>query len=256
MGLERWRPGETKQGVPVEAWNRFCGAVERVDALKVRPDVQPTAPLAHLPVMAVCAFDTSFAAVVGLASALQDPGANAVAPYQGPPALAAVVPVSPDHDGAYGIVTKAGAAGTTIEIAVVGHVWARVDVIIEAHTRCSLQDGDKGTLRSDWGGTARIVWKEAGTGKVWAVIQLQAPPDVATIVKGTAVADWTGTGDEMYVTNVLQGTDPRDDPTDDEEAVPVVNDIQFLPDAGGIVYVIRQFGEEDLYVFQAECPAE
>ena len=86
----------------------------------------------------------------------------------------AVTPVAGAHEGRFGILRGDLMPGETGEAVVSGPVVCTVDVVDVAHAFCDVKDDDRVDLLSDWGGSARILWKEEGTGPKWAVVLLGA----------------------------------------------------------------------------------
>lgn len=85
-----------------------------------------------------------------------------------------VTPVSGAHEGRFGILQHSLPAGATGPAVVAGPVVCTVDVQDAAQQYCEIDDDNPVDLISDWGGSARILWKESGTGQVWAVVLLGA----------------------------------------------------------------------------------
>jgi hypothetical protein len=53
-----------------------------------------------------------------------------------------------------------------------GTTAVKIDVTDESHTAAEMEEGEFGHLKSASSGSARILWKESGTGVKWAIVRL------------------------------------------------------------------------------------
>jgi hypothetical protein len=90
-----------------------------------------------------------------------------------------VTPVSGSHEGRFGILKQDLQPGEIGEALVDGVTVCTVNVQDVAQEYCDINDDDRVDLLTAWGGSARILWKEAGTGQRWAIVHLGAG-DVGT----------------------------------------------------------------------------
>lgn len=104
----------------------------------------------------------------------------------------------------WGVALAPAAVGAVIPIAIGGIVPVRVSVAHAAHDRAHLKASDKSQLESNFGGDARIWWKESGTGTKWALCELGIQPDryVLGVTDEAIAVDASG-----YVSVWLNGAD-------------------------------------------------
>ena len=117
-------------------------------------------------------------------------------------ALACVAPTAADHAGAFVVLQEPIAAGKLGRAVVDGVTPARVNISDEKHRFAAIEDGNSTSLVSRAIGPVSILWAEAGTGEVLAVVRLdggarnQIIPVELSQVGGTqgddqTVASWT-----------------------------------------------------------------
>jgi hypothetical protein len=101
-------------------------------------------------------------------------------------ALAGVVPTAEDHTGKLVILLEPIAAGAVGRACIAGVCPAWLYVADEGHTFADVYDGDATMLRSGPTGSAQIIWKEEGTGPLWAVVRIGNQVTAAFPAKLTA----------------------------------------------------------------------
>jgi len=88
--------------------------------------------------------------------------------------LTGTTPAAADHRGKFVIALEPIPAGGIGFALASGVCQVKVNVTDEAHTYADVEDGSRARLASADQGTARFLWKEAGTGEKWAVVRLGA----------------------------------------------------------------------------------
>lgn len=78
------------------------------------------------------------------------------------------------HTGKFAIALEPIAVGDVGRVVVAGAVQVQINVIDEDHKFADVSDGDNTQLESAETGAARILWKEEGSGAVWAVVLIGA----------------------------------------------------------------------------------
>jgi len=96
-------------------------------------------------------------------------------------AFRGVMPTEDEHIGRFVVLIEPLAAGTVGKACVSGVCQVRVNVTDEDHEFAELADGQADTLESGDTGSAKILWKEDGTGQKWAVVHLGATASVVAI---------------------------------------------------------------------------
>lgn len=144
-------------------------------------------------------------AVVGIEGPLISPTDNLVE-FQSRAAFRVVVPTESSW-GKFAILTEPIPAGRIGRAWVSGVCPAQVFVTDGAHQYCEAAAGATTALKSDCFGSARILWREAGTGLRWALIRLGNRDDsgrhfrfelLGSLSGGTALAQlYTMTGQQI-----------------------------------------------------------
>lgn len=150
--------------------------------------------------------------VLGITGAFYDPDAQPDQfKYNGPIALRGTIPTlapgSSSSSGSSGSMPPAAShrenyvvLAEPVDVDGVARAYiagvcpARLNVVSEGHTHAGIKDGDATTLETGGAGTARIVWKQPGTGAgKLAYVELgAAPPPVmaALVVEYVPDSDW------------------------------------------------------------------
>lgn len=146
MTLERWKPGESKPGIPVRTWNKFCDTVVRVEGMIANSNAPGSAAPASLRAKAInrcrSVKDNSekkvkLYDVVQLTYTYQSTaaGTDSLVPAYvpgsagsmlAPITLTACTPGLFRSNAAVGIVMRGGDFGDVIEVAYAGLIWAPV----------------------------------------------------------------------------------------------------------------------------------
>jgi len=106
--------------------------------------------------------------------------------------LDGVAPVVGTHEGRFVITAEPIAAGEMGQGYASGVCQVQVDVGDEDHQFADITDADPTKLTSGTSGAAQILWKEAGTGTVWAIVRLAYSAGSGTIRRARAQEDAPG----------------------------------------------------------------
>lgn len=118
--------------------------------------------------------DRSRFEVLGLDDPIFTPTENLVE-FKNAVAFDGVAPAFATHfGGLFAVLLKPLAAGAIGPAMVQGVCNVQIDVQAAAHQFADIEDAASDTLRSYTAGSARILWKEAGTGDKWARVLLGA----------------------------------------------------------------------------------
>jgi hypothetical protein len=86
--------------------------------------------------------------------------------------LKGVTALVPDHLGKFAVLLEPAPVGTIVKACVFGVCPAYVTVADEVHEYAEVKTFGPTLLGSSNVGTARILWKEEGTGEKWAVVRI------------------------------------------------------------------------------------
>jgi len=96
-------------------------------------------------------------------------------------AFRGLVPSEDEHTGKFVVLIEPLAAGAVGKGCVSGVCQVRVNVTDVDHEFAEVADGQADVLESGDTGSAKILWKEDGTGQKWAVVHLGASASVVAI---------------------------------------------------------------------------
>jgi len=108
-------------------------------------------------------------------------GENAEQSFRNFVAFRGVMPVEDEHVGKFVVLIEPLAAGAVGKGCVSGVCQVRVNVTDEDHEFAEMADSKTDMLESGDTGSAKILWKEEGTGQKWAVVHLGASASVVAI---------------------------------------------------------------------------
>jgi len=86
-----------------------------------------------------------------------------------------VTPTEASHWGAFAILLEPVASGEIGRACVSGICPVKVYVTDTTHAFADVSDGQAGYLAGAETGAAQILWRETGTGEVWAIVRLGVP---------------------------------------------------------------------------------
>ncbi len=113
--------------------------------------------------------------VLGVDSAIVTPTGNLDA-FKDRVALAGVTPLASQHTGRFVVLLEPLAASEIGRACASGVVQVRLNVQDDGTDYADVADGDATCLTTDPAGSATILWRETGTGTVWAVVRLSSTP--------------------------------------------------------------------------------
>lgn len=166
------RPGE-KIRISANAWNRFLNAAKWVEAHREQIAAQPKRETPEGQIALVrndSGTDKNRGDVLGIGDPVFDPGDSEPA-FLRRIAVAGVVPS--DHAARFLVLAEPIASGKVGRAWIAGACPALIEVDDESDDLADVVDG---ALKSGPKGSAKILWKEAGTGSnKWALLRLGTP---------------------------------------------------------------------------------
>jgi len=111
--------------------------------------------------------------VLGISDVFPQPTQNLGA-FKSGPVLHGVTPDENEHAGNFAILLEPAKPDAIVAACVSGACVAKVHVETgqESVGYADVKDGDAGALQAKADGTARILWREPGTGIKWAVVRI------------------------------------------------------------------------------------
>ena len=178
--------------------------------------------------------------------------------FQNQVVLVGATPSESAHAGGFVILLEPIADCEIGMACVDGVVPVQVDVTDTEHEYADLDDGQTGWLASGISGSARILWKETGTGLKWAVVRLGVgcPPalfPVAVTVSGGSAGSPTEDCSLTYTVKDLNGTVLGTDLTPQVERLTNVEYLQPPEDSPAVAY-LDSGGNVQLYHVAGEIP--
>ena len=137
-------------------------------------------------------------------------------------------PAIETHRGNFVVCLEPIDDGKVGRCAVVGLVQVQVDVVNELDEYADIKDADLAKLQSSAAGSARIIWKETGTGTKWALVAMGEPGGPLRLRVHTVSDDhlvchsWDGTTEGTDAINVAKPWKLRHD-ADNYETVTSVS---------------------------------
>jgi hypothetical protein len=129
--------------------------------------------------------------VLGINGVMFDPAVDEQS-FMNQVALSGVTPAILTHRGKFIILAEPIADGDIGRAWITGSCPVMVSVSDEAHQFAEVYDGDAARLKSAQHGSARILWKQDGTGELWAIVRLAEENPRTIMVKATST--WSGGG--------------------------------------------------------------
>ncbi|MEX2670934.1 MAG: hypothetical protein WD294_02365 [Phycisphaeraceae bacterium] len=193
--LRKVQPGQPLR-IPASTFNTFIDAAREHRARQHTVSVAAGRSVGgHTPSVVPVRNDTGVDftnrfRIVGLDEPIYDRSENP-AGFDNHIAFKAVTPSLPEHTGRFGILLEPVREGGIAKAIVHGVCQVRISVPAggESHRLAEVDDGDTNTLSAGPGGSASILWKEAGIGTKWAIVRLDgmaATPTVFARITGSA----------------------------------------------------------------------
>jgi len=189
MSLRKVLPGE-QFVAPAATWNAFIDAAQDYKDRTADIGRQPMAGFRSSGIVTVKNESGSARRqfdVLGLGEPIFLPGGggssggNADQSFRNTVAFRGVMPSEDEHAGKFVVLIEPLAAGAVGKGCVSGVCQVRVNVTDEDHRFAEVSEGKADVLESGDTGSAKILWKEDGTGQKWAVVHLGASASVVAI---------------------------------------------------------------------------
>lgn len=157
---------------PARLYNELITHPTRISTLE-RPATKPTRsqPGQYVMVRNDSGSDVARNGVLGIDSPIIDPGDD-VGQFRGRVLLSGVTPAAGTHEGKFVVMADAVKDGEIGRAWLDGAAMVQIDVTDANHTHAEIANGDADKLVSGSSGSAVILWKESGTGTLWAVVRL------------------------------------------------------------------------------------
>ena len=185
------RPGQ-KVKISAPAWNGAMNAA-RAHQQSTAAGASAGTPKQQFPQTGIVLVknnsggDLGMLSVLGIDGPLFDPtDSAAVNEFKSRVVLKGITPSATTHKGKFVILREPLKAGAIGEAYAAGCCPAKVNVVATGDTSADVSDGSSASLKSG-GGSAKILWKESGTGVRWAVVLMPAGGGVDTQNLGTEV---------------------------------------------------------------------
>jgi hypothetical protein len=182
-GLRKVRSGEAFRPL-ADDWNAFIdAALDQRNRERSRKRPETASPDRRNGVLLVrndAGTDLDRFSVVGLDAPVIRPADNE-AHFANRIALTGVLPEEGTHEGRFAVLREPIRSGAFGRAWALGVFPAHVDVEHEDHDRAEMADGATDALLSGKTGSARILWKEEGTGRKWAVVRVPAGAPVGVL---------------------------------------------------------------------------
>ena len=186
------RPGEPLK-IPADQYNSFIDAASKVKSLEplfaqgVRRGAND---YDTLKVRNGTCSDLPRFSIVGLDWSTLNPSTDLLE-WKQQPSMDCVLPNAQTHRGRFAVLVEpllSCAMGTAVAS---GVVPCRVNVTNEGHQYASPITGQTGWLQSTSEGSAQILWKQPGTGLLWAFIRISNAPSQATTTTTSRITTTT-----------------------------------------------------------------
>lgn len=190
--------------IPAETFNAFVDAAAAFQARRTSRQAEGGALIPTAGIVTVrndSGTDQDRFAILGISTPLILPTENAAA-FQERVAVALVAPDEDAHADRICILQEPIAAGALGRGLILGVTPVRLDVQAEDDRVAAVVTGEAGSLKTGSTGAARILWKEAGTGEVWGIVQI--PSGGAGGGSPNLVLEVTSTNHPWMVGDVLR----------------------------------------------------
>ena len=173
--MKRFKAGDAFRGLPTSTWNQFVQASEIVltgqldRGGRARGKSGPQATVVY--VKNNTESDVGWYGILGIDGPLFSDTDN-LNEFQARVMFTASTPAEDTHEGMFVVCIEPIPAGQIGRAVVSGAVQVQVDVKDADHTFADITDADLTKLTSATSGSARILWKAAGTGTKWAIVRL------------------------------------------------------------------------------------
>jgi len=149
-----------------------------------------------------------------------------------------------DHRGRFVVLQEPIPDGEIGKSRIAGETLVKIDVIEEAHEFADVTDGEPAYLTSSSTGSARILWKESGTGEKWALIRLGDDSASKINIYNDYGSEIPANAAMEVVYNFTEKYFEATRPTADNMSNVIINDSTAIPDD-----VVKQL--DTSYIFDA-----
>ena len=185
-------PGDQLDGIPADEWSSFQEAAAWVRGQQQgqrRPQGRNQLQTGVVSVKNTSGYTANRFDVLGIEDVFPTPTDNLNA-FMAGPLLHGVTPSLSDHRGRFAVLLEPALDETIVSAVVAGVTIAKLTVVQENHEYCDVSDGNRGSLESGFFGSARILWKESGTGFKWAVILIPGHTEKEILCESYADTDY------------------------------------------------------------------
>jgi hypothetical protein len=162
--------------IPAATWNRLLDMAQRsANELGAGPEAALEESTGIVLVKNNSGADVDRFGVLGIDGVVFTPSDNLVE-FKRQVAIKGITPAAATHEGTFVVLAEPLKSGAVGRAYAAGVCHVQIDVTDAAHTRADVKDSDRAKLasKSDDEGSARILWKESGTGTKWATVMLGA----------------------------------------------------------------------------------
>lgn len=170
------KPGQRLDGIPHKAWNAFVEAARYVKGQKrslFREALRDVPQTGIVRLRNESGSNRERFDVLGIDDVFPQPSANPNG-FKAGPVLHGVTPSEDDHRGRFAILLEPAKSGAIVSACVAGTSVAKVNVVRDEDwiQFADIEDGEAGYVKAQCQGSAKILWRESGTGLKWAVVRL------------------------------------------------------------------------------------
>ena len=248
--FERATPGKAL-AIPAAAWNACLDAADAHKRGEMPPFASTPKQFRQADIVLVknaSGSNVSRFHVLGISGVIFTPTASLRA-FQDQVTFTGVTPTDADHKGKFVICLDAIKSGQVGRAWIAGVAQVQVDITDAAHTFCDVKESDRAKLKSGSTGSARILWKESGTGTKWCAVRMgDASGDPVRLGKTTAT--WTK-GTTATINVWESGTAGSETQTTGVTITGCVN--KFATVASGKWVMVARGVNGSYYLIAAEC---
>lgn len=178
MTLEHVQPGQPLK-IPAQTWNAVIDVARAHQQRGPRTGGEPLLTPADANLVLVknaSGADRARFDVLGIDAPIILPGGAGGNPegFAERVALSCIAATEADHADRFVMLIEPLKSGAIGRARITGVCPAKIQIDDEAHTTAGVKDA--GTVLTSGKPGVTLLWKEAGTGVKWAVVQMQAPP--------------------------------------------------------------------------------
>ncbi len=170
------KPGQRLDGIPHKAWNAFVEAARYTKGQRQSLGRSATRDVPQTGIVRVknCSGeDRDRFDVLGIDEVFPQPSDNPSA-FKAGPVLHGVTPNKEKHCGRFVILLEPVKSDGIVSACIAGLTVARINIEEDEDwiQSADIADGEASELKAKVQGSAKILWREEGSGTVWAVVRL------------------------------------------------------------------------------------